>query len=68
MRKVAVTIAAVLAFGLMAFSCETEAPVVKPVKEAAYCKKTYTDKVACEADAKCKWEVQGDGAEKCDNK
>ena len=57
MKKVAVSLFAVLAFGLMAFSCEKGgmAPVVHMCK-------SYVDVDSCKADVGCKWNDGDDGS------
>ena len=53
MKNLYIPIGIIVAFGLMAFSCEKgSAP---PSDDTAWCKTHYSDQAACEADAKCVW-------------
>ena len=63
MKKIATGLLAIIALGLMAFSCETKAPVVKPVRFD--CDELYKTKDVCDADVQCMWKVKPDGTEKC---
>ena len=54
MDKFSLALFTIMAFGLMAFSCEGKAPIVHICK-------SYVDQSTCVADQTCKWKEEADG-------